>query len=122
VFEESPRPNVPRGKLPLDARRGAPSKRRYVRKTAAVCVAKLHDISPDLVRDRGFLDTLRDLVGDPNPTVVANAVAALSEIGAGAGDEDVLGMSHARLQKLLAALNECTEWGQVTILDALAKY
>eukprot|EP00629_Pelagomonadales_sp_RCC1024_P014947 CAMPEP_0119291302 /NCGR_PEP_ID=MMETSP1329-20130426/42218_1 /TAXON_ID=114041 /ORGANISM="Genus nov. species nov., Strain RCC1024" /LENGTH=628 /DNA_ID=CAMNT_0007292131 /DNA_START=176 /DNA_END=2059 /DNA_ORIENTATION=+ len=94
----------------------------YVRKTAAVCVAKLHDISPDLVRDRGFLDTLRDLVGDPNPTVVANAVAALSEIGAGAGDEDVLGMSHARLQKLLAALNECTEWGQVTILDALAKY
>jgi AP-1 complex subunit beta-1 len=26
------------------------------------------------------------------------------------------------LQKLLAALNECTEWGQVFILDSLAKY
>merc|ERR550537_1804630 len=26
------------------------------------------------------------------------------------------------LQKLLAALNECTEWGQVFILDALARY
>lgn len=26
------------------------------------------------------------------------------------------------LQKLLAALNECTEWGQVFVLDALATY
>lgn len=31
----------------------------YVRKTAAVCVAKLFDISPELVDDRGFLDMLR---------------------------------------------------------------
>eukprot|EP00605_Chrysophyceae_sp_TOSAG23-4_P000046 GSChrysophyteH1.ASY1.ANO1.48.1 assembled CDS len=69
----------------------------YVRKTAAVCVAKLHDISPELVEDRGFLEVLRDLISDANPTVVANA-------------------------KLLAALNECTEWGQVFILDSLSKY
>ena len=96
----------------------------YVRKTAAVCVAKLHDISPDLVKDRGFLDLLRDLVADANPTVVANAVAALSEIADDdKGSDDVMGMSSAKLQKLLAALNECTEWGQVSpILDALAKY
>ena len=31
----------------------------YVRKTAAVCVAKLYDINPELVEDRGFLDMLR---------------------------------------------------------------
>jgi hypothetical protein len=31
----------------------------YVRKTAAICVAKLYDISPELVEDRGFLDMLR---------------------------------------------------------------
>ena len=31
----------------------------YVKKTAAVCVAKLYDINPELVEDRGFLDTLR---------------------------------------------------------------
>lgn len=30
-----------------------------MRKTAAVCVAKLYDIAPELVEDRGFLDTLR---------------------------------------------------------------
>jgi AP-1 complex subunit beta-1 len=93
----------------------------YVRKTAAVCVAKLYDISPDLVEERGFLDTLRDLISDANPTVVANAVAALSEIGEVSG-KDVLDVTAGVLQKLLTALNECTEWGQVFILDSLSKY
>ena len=93
----------------------------YVRKTAAVCVAKLYDIAPDLVAERGFLDTLHDLISDSNPSVVANAVAALSEIAESSG-KDVMKVSAAVLQKLLAALNECTEWGQVFILDSLAKY
>jgi len=94
----------------------------YVRKTAAVCVAKLHDINPEMVVDRGFVDQLRDLLTDANPTVVANAVAALSEIADASGEDDVMRMSTSVLQKLLAALNECTEWGQVSILDCLAKY
>lgn len=94
----------------------------YVRKTAVMCVAKLYDISAELVVDRGFVDQLRDLVGDPNPTVVSNAVAALNEIAETSGDESVLQLSTSALQKLLAALNECTEWGQVSILDALAMY
>ncbi|CBN78519.1 Coatomer protein complex, beta sub-unit [Ectocarpus siliculosus] len=93
----------------------------YVRKTAAVCVAKLYDINADLVEDQGFLQILRDLICDPNPTVVANAVAALSEIGDTSG-RDVMEIDTSVLQKLLAALNECTEWGQVFILDSLAKY
>lgn len=41
----------------------------YVRKTAAVCVAKLYDINAELVEDQGFLQILRDLICDPNPTV-----------------------------------------------------
>lgn len=93
----------------------------YVRKTAAVCVAKLYDINAELVEDQGFLQVLRDLVCDPNPTVVANAVAALSEIS-DTGGVDVMQINSSTLQKLLAALNECTEWGQVFILDSLAKY
>ncbi|KAJ1440491.1 adaptin N terminal region-domain-containing protein [Ochromonadaceae sp. CCMP2298] len=93
----------------------------YVRKTAAVCVAKLYDISPELVEDRGFVDCLRDLISDANPTVVANAVSALSEI-AEASNKDVMMVTANVLQKLLAALNECTEWGQVFILDSLSAY
>uniref|UniRef100_Q5SVG4 AP complex subunit beta n=1 Tax=Mus musculus TaxID=10090 RepID=Q5SVG4_MOUSE len=67
----------------------------YVRKTAAVCVAKLHDINAQLVEDQGFLDTLKDLISDSNPMSI---------------------------NKLLTALNECTEWGQIFILDCLANY
>mmetsp|Transcript_9684 Transcript_9684/g.18175 ORF Transcript_9684/g.18175 Transcript_9684/m.18175 type:complete len:904 (+) Transcript_9684:167-2878(+) len=93
----------------------------YVRKTAAVCVAKLYDIAPALVQERGFLDSLHDLINDSNPSVVANGVAALSEIAETSG-KDVMKISTSVLQKLLAALNECTEWGQVFILDSLAKY
>lgn len=93
----------------------------YVRKTAAVCVAKLYDIAPDLVNERGFVEILHDSLGDSNPSVVANGVAALSEIAETSG-RDVMRISASVLQKLLAALNECTEWGQVFILDSLAKY
>lgn len=141
----------------------------YVRKTAAVCVAKLHDINAELVEDRGFLDTLKvillaassrqtclcsvscwanscvfpfvcaattytedhdclckhaanwpfdivvpsqDLLADSNPMVVANAVAALAEIQEVSG-RDVFQITSQSLFKLLRALNECTEWGQV---------
>ncbi len=84
-------------------------------------MAKLYDINPDLVEVQGFMELLQELLSDSNPTVVANAVAALSEIQEQTS-EVVLELNTSVLQKLLAALNECTEWGQVFILDALAKY
>ena len=43
-----------------------------MRKTAAVCVAKLHDINSQLVEDQGFLDSLKDLLSDSNPMVGLN--------------------------------------------------
>jgi len=95
----------------------------YVRKTAAVCVAKLYDINGELVEDQGFLDMVYDLLGDSNPMVVSNAVAALAEISeTSATAQRVFQINTSTLQKMLAALNECTEWGQVFILDSLALY
>jgi len=93
----------------------------YVRKTAAICVAKLFDMSPELVEGQGFLDLLSGLVSDSNPTVVANAVAALTEIEE-MSNKTVFTITTSNLSKLLAALNECTEWGRVFILNALSKY
>ncbi|KAK3434323.1 hypothetical protein EUGRSUZ_D01829 [Eucalyptus grandis] len=93
----------------------------YVRKTAAICVAKLYDINAELVEDRGFLESLKDLISDNNPMVVANAVAALAEIQENS-NRPVFEITSHTLSKLLTALNECTEWGQVFILDALSKY
>jgi AP-1 complex subunit beta-1 len=65
-------------------------------------------MSPELVENQGFLDLLTQLLSDSNPTVVANAVAALTEIEDMSG-KTVLDINSSNLSKLQAALNECTE-------------
>ncbi|KAJ6040550.1 hypothetical protein N7444_009455 [Penicillium canescens] len=94
----------------------------YVRKTAAICVAKLFDLNPALALENGFLEMLQEMIGDPNPMVVANSVTALSEIHHTAPETQALQITNNTLRKMLMALNECTEWGRVTILSTLAEY
>lgn len=94
----------------------------YVRKTAVLCVAKLFDLNPTMCVENGFLETVQELVGDPNPMVVANSVTTLSEIHKAAPETQALVVTSATLKKMLLALNECTEWGRVTILSTLADY
>ena len=94
----------------------------YVRKTAALCVAKLFDLNPALCMENGFLETLQEMIGDSNPMVVANSVTALSEISEAAPETRALVVTSQMLKKMLLALNECTEWGRITILKTLAEY
>ncbi|OBZ75021.1 Beta-adaptin-like protein C [Grifola frondosa] len=98
----------------------------YVRKTAALCVAKLYDLKPELVIENGFLEQLQEMIADSNPMVVANTVAALTDIHiaavAAGSTRDVFVITSSILNKLLIALNECSEWGRVAILNALARY
>ncbi|OCH85011.1 clathrin binding protein [Obba rivulosa] len=98
----------------------------YVRKTAALCVAKLYDLKPELVVEHGFLETLQEMIADSNPMVVANTVAALTDIhqaAVAAGvSQEVFVITPTILNKLLVALNECSEWGRVAILTALSRY
>lgn len=94
----------------------------YVRKTAAICVAKLFDLNPSLCLENGFLEQLQELLGDPNPMVVANSVTALAEINESDPETNALQITPVTLKKMLMALNECTEWGRVTLLSSLADY
>lgn len=81
----------------------------YVRKTAAICVAKLYAADPRRAEKGGFVEMLRDLMLDTNATVVANAVAALSEIG-DRQDGVIFKLNLATANKLLAALGESSEY------------
>jgi AP-2 complex subunit beta-1 len=81
----------------------------YVRKTAAICVAKLYAADPRKAERGGFVELLRDLLVDSNATVVANAVAALSEI-ADRPDGVVFKLNMPIANKLIAALGESSEW------------
>jgi HEAT repeat protein len=101
----------------------------YVRKTAATCVAKLYMYDRVLVESEHFVDMLKDLLNDSNPTVsvmiykekkegnahiefllqvVANAVAALTEISE-RSDNIQLRLDHSIASKLVSALGECSE-------------
>ncbi|KAF9264720.1 Adaptor protein complex beta subunit [Marasmius fiardii PR-910] len=93
----------------------------YVRKTAAICVAKLYTADPRRTEKEGFVELLRDLMLDTNATVVANAVAALSEIG-DRQDGVTFRLNLATANKLLVAIPEASEWGQIYILDSLLRY
>ncbi len=68
---------------------------------------RLH--SPSLLH----LNRMQDMLGDSNPMVVANALAALTEIR-DISSTEVVQYTPQLLFKLLRALNECTEWGQVS--------
>ena len=94
----------------------------HVSKTAAVYVAKLHDINAQMVEDQGFLGSLWDLIADSNPVVVASAVAVLSEISESHPNSHLLSLNPQNINKLLTALNKRTEWGQIFIADYLSNY
>jgi len=81
----------------------------YVRKTAVICVAKLYATDPRRAERGGFVEIVRDLLVDPNATVVSNAVAALSEIG-DRQDGVTFKLNFRVANKLLAALGESSEY------------
>lgn len=81
----------------------------YVRKTAAICVAKLYTHDRKLVESHGFINALRDLLADSNPTVVANAVAALTEISE-RSDNIHLRLNTTVASRLVTAMGECSEY------------
>jgi vesicle coat complex subunit len=80
----------------------------YVRKTAAICVAKIYLVDHRIVERERFIDNLKELLKDANPTVVANAVAALTEI-ADRSETVVLKFPYSLALKLVAALENCSE-------------
>ncbi|KAF4674954.1 hypothetical protein FOL46_003400 [Perkinsus olseni] len=93
----------------------------YVRKTAAICISKFFEISPDMVEDQGFVAVLKDMLSDANPMVVSNAVIALCEMQQQSGKR-MMPLDEKTVSNLLLALNECTEWAQVIILDAITMF
>ncbi|GAA5951329.1 hypothetical protein JCM21900_003839 [Sporobolomyces salmonicolor] len=93
----------------------------YVRKTACICVAKLYIHDRRIVEKEDFIMALKDLLMDPNPTVIANAVAALTEISE-RSDNIHLRLNGDIARRLVRAMGEASEWGQTYILESLMYY
>ncbi|KAF8487158.1 armadillo-type protein [Russula ochroleuca] len=70
------------------------------------------------------------MISDSDPMVIANTISTLADIHTSAASQPSTSLSDPAiftvaptvLNKLLIALNECSEWGRVVILPALARY
>lgn len=81
----------------------------YVRKTAAICVAKLHAHDKRLVDKEGLVEGLRSLLSDSNPTVLSNVIAALIEISE-RSDTIQLRLNMTIANRLVNSMPECSEF------------
>lgn len=103
----------------------------YVRKTAALTIAKLFRISPQLCLDNDLIKSLMDLIQDGNQVVVANAVSAAIDIiryvdvhardYAGTISYDSI-FTDGVVRSALAAVPEVNEWGLISLLESLVYY
>lgn len=93
----------------------------YVRKTAAYSVAKLWNHDAKAVEEKGFINELNGLLNNSNPTVVAAALAALSDITEKTPDLQ-LTIDRTHAFNLAQVLPDCNEWSQIYILGALMNY
>ncbi|KAH0787799.1 Adaptin N terminal region family protein [Histomonas meleagridis] len=105
--------------LPLKQTLSDPSP--YVRKTAALGVSKLYDIIPEIVENSGLFQSLISLLKDENPLVITNAITSILEINS-LRTNPILQLTSETVIPILSALNDCTEWCQITLLDALSQY
>lgn len=111
----------------------------YVRKTAALAVAKLYDHDRKYVEASDLIGRLNNMLRDENPTVVSSALAALQDIWE-RSESITLTIDYASASKIVSILPDCSEyvtpisltrtmltgsvgrWGQTYILEALMSY
>ncbi|KAL4503342.1 hypothetical protein ABPG72_000948 [Tetrahymena utriculariae] len=94
----------------------------YVRMTAALCIPKVYEVSPDIIENHNLIQSLQNmLTNEANAKVLANALIALNEMSYYRG-KNLITITQKILQKMLTAVNECHEWGQVVVMDYLVNY
>ncbi|EAY04864.1 Adaptin N terminal region family protein [Trichomonas vaginalis G3] len=93
----------------------------YVRKTAALGVAKIFSTIPETVESIDIYKSLIDLLKDDNPLVISNAIAAICEINS-LRSSPIMKLDSTNIVYLLNAFSDSSEWCQINLLDALSTY
>lgn len=93
----------------------------YLRKTAAYAIARLYEKDPKIVIKERFIEQLNHTLSDANPTVIASALTALTDITE-KSDELKLTINRNHALSLVDLLPRCDEWSQASILNALLNF
>jgi vesicle coat complex subunit len=93
----------------------------YVRKTAVMGALKVYQLDKDAFEEAGFVDTLYDMLRDPDASVVANSIIVLNEV---MKDSPAGGMAinRAIMLHLLNRIHEFNEFAKVQILELVPRY
>lgn len=91
----------------------------YVRKTAVMGILKMYHLDQDILEQNHFVDTLYDMLRDPDAAVVTNCILVLNEIMAKSGG---MAINRAIMLHLLNRLAEFGEFGVLAVLDLVPRY
>lgn len=86
----------------------------YVRKTAAVTVAKIYDHDKRIVETSDLIDRLNRMLKDENSTVIASALSALADIWE-RSENIKLTIDYASASKIVSILPDCNEYVRYSI-------
>jgi AP-3 complex subunit beta len=102
----------------LAVQKCANDKSPYVRKCAANAIAKLHEQSLEAQQKQMLLDIMQKMLSTDTATMVlTSAVITFSEVC-----PERLDILHTSYRKLCNLLADMDEWGQVVVIDTLARY
>jgi vesicle coat complex subunit len=102
-------------------RRALNDSHAYVRKTAVMGILKMYHLDEGVLERDGFVDTLYNMLRDPDATVVVNCILVLNELMA-KGPNGGMAINRAIMLHLLNRLGQFGEFGVVAILDLVPRY
>ncbi|RKP04802.1 Clathrin/coatomer adaptor, adaptin-like protein, partial [Thamnocephalis sphaerospora] len=101
--------------LVMGVRKCATDASPYVRKTAALALSKCYTLDPTCKAD--LVDILVQLLHDRSAFVIGSVLVAFQELC-----PERLDLLHRHFRRLCHMLVDADEWGQVAILEVLARY
>lgn len=96
-------------------------KASVVRKTAAMCIAKVYAYDPNLIERAGFIENLYAMLMDSHVGVASNAVMSLYEISEHS-NKVRLSINFKIANKLVHDMRMASEWGHAYMLELLLFY
>lgn len=87
----------------------------YVKKTVAHAIVKIYRLDPNLKDE--LVEYIQRLLNDKNSMVISSAVVAFEVVC-----PEKLEMIHKHYRKFCSLLADCSEWGQVILLNLLMRY
>jgi AP-4 complex subunit beta-1 len=93
----------------------------YVRKTGVMGVLKLYHLDREVFERCNFLDTLYEMLRDPDAQVVSNCIIVLEEIMSKSEDGG-MEINRAIMLHLLNRIHEFSEFGVIALLQLVPRY